>query len=189
MATKTPFPQTSSIGSAGEHLVLSQLLKMNFVAGLAPENTKDYDLIVLNREGNISFPIQVKTALQAKTTNKSDGWILRDKHETPIDNLIFCFVRINLDSRQSDIYLVDSKTVAYTCRMSNGIWLKVPGRNGNVHNSSSMRKLQHDFNDISGLKKLENKSDYLNEEEIQFLHDYSIGWLDKYKEAWHLIKA
>ena len=37
--------------------MLSQLLKMNFVAGLAPENTKDYDLIVLNREGNVSFPI------------------------------------------------------------------------------------------------------------------------------------
>ena len=76
--TKTPFPQTSSIGSSGEHLVLSQLLKMNFVAGLAPENTKDYDLIVLNREGNISFPIQVKTALHSKTSYGSSGWILRD---------------------------------------------------------------------------------------------------------------
>ena len=189
MVNKTTFPQTSSIGSSGEHLVLSQLLKMNFVAGLAPENTKDYDLIVLNREGNISFPIQVKTALHTKTSNKLDGWILGEKHEQSIKGLVFCFVRMNLDSRETDIYLIDSDTVAYTCRISNQIWLKIPGRDGRKHNPSSMRKLQPDYNEISGLKKIEDKDNFLNEEELKFLNDFQLGWLNQYKEAWNLIRA
>ena len=188
MVTKTPFPQTSSIGSAGEHLVLSQLLKMNFVAGLAPENTKDYDLIVLNREGNVSFPIQVKTALHTKTTNTSSGWILRDKHEKPIKDLIFCFVRMNLDSRESDIYIVDSEKVAECCKYSHQIWLKFPSMKGDKHKDTSMRMFSHDFGKIR-TKKLTNWKDYLNDEEINFIEAHPQGWLDKYKEAWHLIKA
>ena len=188
MVTKTPFPQTSSIGSAGEHLVLSQLLKMNFVAGLAPENTKDYDLIVLNREGNVSFPIQVKTALHTKTTNTSSGWILRDKHEKPIKDLIFCFVRMNLDSRESDIYIVDSEKVAECCKYSHQIWLKFPSMKGDKHKDTSMRMFSHDFGKIR-TKKLSNWKDYLNDKEINFIETHPEGWLEKYKEAWHLIKA
>ena len=38
-----PFPSNAIIGSAGENLVLSHLLRLNYVAGLAPYNTKDYD--------------------------------------------------------------------------------------------------------------------------------------------------
>ena len=185
--TKTPFPQTYSIGSSGEHLVLSQLLKMNFVAGLAPENTKDYDLIVLNREGNISFPIQVKTALHTKTSNVSSGWILRDKHENPIKDLIFCFVRMNLDSRESDIYIVDSEKVAECCRYSHQIWLKFPNRKGEKHKDTNMRMLLHDFDKIR-TKHLDDWQKYLNQDEL-ILVKLTQGWLDKYKEAWHLIKA
>jgi len=189
MVTKTPFPQTSSIGSAGEHLVLSQLLKMNFVAGLAPENTKDYDLIVLNREGNVSFPIQVKTALQAKTTNVSQGWILRDKHENPIKDLIFCFVRMSLDSRDTDIYVIDSIKVAECVRYSHSIWMKLPNAKGGSHKDTSMRMLLHDFSKISGYKKIKDLDKYLTKEEIAFVENHPQGWLDKYREAWHLIKA
>ena len=66
--TKTPFPQTSSIGSSGEHLV--PIIKDEFCCRISPENTKGYDLIVLNRE---VLPIQVKTApnkiMDAQETN------------------------------------------------------------------------------------------------------------------------
>ena len=77
-------PQPAVIGASGEYLVLSHLLRLNLIAGTAPENTKDYDLIVLNKDGTTSFPIQVKT-----TIDKKDGWILKDKHEKIIKNLIF----------------------------------------------------------------------------------------------------
>ena len=48
---KKTIPQTSVIGASGEYLVLSTLLKHNFIAGKAPENTKDYDLVVVNKNG------------------------------------------------------------------------------------------------------------------------------------------
>ena len=35
--------------------------------------------------------------------------------------------------------------------------------------------------------KVKNFEEYLNTEEIEFLAKYSEGWLNKYKDAWHLI--
>ena len=51
MNIKKNIPQTSVIGASGEYLVLSTLLKHNFIAGKAPDNTKDYDLVVINKDG------------------------------------------------------------------------------------------------------------------------------------------
>ena len=50
-------PQSAVLGASGEYLILSNLLRLNFVAGKAPDNTKDYDLIVLNKSGTSSSPI------------------------------------------------------------------------------------------------------------------------------------
>ena len=46
-------PQSSVIGAAGEHLVLSHLLRLGFIAGKTPDFTKDYDLVALNEDRNI----------------------------------------------------------------------------------------------------------------------------------------
>jgi hypothetical protein len=92
-------PQSAILGASGEYLVLSHLLRLNFVAGKAPENTKDYDLIVLNRDGTSSSPIQVKT------TFKEMHWLLQEKHEKPIKNLIFCFVYMSKDSHKNEIFI------------------------------------------------------------------------------------
>lgn len=180
-------PQTSVIGAAGEHLVLSHLLKNNFVAGTAPYNTKDYDLVVLSKDGAASSPIQVKTAMQHKKSGATDGWILRDKHEIALPNLIFCFVRMYLDSDHSEIHIIDSKTVAYAAKLSHQIWLKLPGLKGRPHKDTAMRQLMHDYRKISGIKNNPNLKDYLNTEELKFLNDYSLGWMDKYKDNWSLI--
>ena len=88
--------QSSVIGAAGEHLVLSELLKRGYVAGLAPFNVKDYDIVVLNKDGTNSFPIQVKT-----TASNKRGWIMQKKHEKPVKDLIYCFVY--LTEKLSDI--------------------------------------------------------------------------------------
>ena len=57
----TKRPQSSVIGAAGEHMVLSHLMRLGFISGKTPDFTKDYDLVVLNEDGNNSAPIQVKT--------------------------------------------------------------------------------------------------------------------------------
>ena len=45
----------------------------------------------------------------------------------------------------------------------------------------------HDYRKISGIKNNPNLKDYLNTEELKFLNDYSLGWMDKYKDNWSLI--
>ena len=174
--------QSAVIGAAGEHLVLSNLLRLSYVAGKAPDNTKDYDLIVLNSDGSTSFPIQVKT-----TIDKKKSWILSEKHEKPIKNLIYCFVYIESKSSYSEIFIVDSKTVAKAVKTSHLIWLKLPGLKGQKHKGGSMRMFMRDFSDISGLKR-KNQSKYLNKDDKKFIEDFSEGWLSKYKDNWSLIK-
>ena len=65
-------PQSSVIGAAGEYLVLSHLLRLGFIAGKTPDFTKDYDLVVINKDGTNSAPIQVKTST-------SPNWMMQKK--------------------------------------------------------------------------------------------------------------
>ena len=172
--------QSANVGAAGEHLVLAHLLREGFVAGLAPYNTKDYDLIVVNQDGSSSCPIQVKTSM-----NK-DGWMMSQKHVKPIDNLYYCFVQMSKDSSDTEIYIVDSHTVAKVIKVSHQIWLKTPGRNGKAHNDTPMRVLGRDNKIAVG--KHQNYQEFLNEEEVKYLDEYSLGWLEPYKNAWNLIR-
>lgn len=174
--------QSAVVGASGEHLILSHLLRLNLLAGKAPDNTKDYDLIVLNKDGTTSSPIQVKT-----TIKKERGWILQKKHEKIIKNLFFCFVKIDLKSSRSEIFIIDSKTVAHVAKTSHQIYLKLPGLKGQKHKDSSMRKLYRDYNYISGVGS-KNFEKYLSKSDMEFLKEFSEGWLDKFKDAWHLLK-
>ena len=172
--------QSSVLGASGEHLILSQLLRLNFVAGKAPDNTKDYDLVVLNKDGTSSSPIQVKT------THKKDGWVLSRKHEVPIKDLIFCFVYMELESNFTEIYLMDSKTVSNNVKLSHSIWLKLPGLKGQKHNDTDMRRLQRVAH--PNIQKIKNYEKYLNSAESEYLKNHQDGWMEKYKDAWSILK-
>jgi len=178
--SKDNTPQSAVLGASGEYLVLSHLLRLNFIAGQAPDNTKDYDLIVLGKDGTSSSPVQVKT------TFKTDAWILKEKHETPIKNLVFCFVCMSEKSDKNEIFVINSEVVSYFLKNSHNIWLKLPGSKGQKHNNSSMRQLTR--NPLKSIvSKVKNHEQYLNKEEINFFKEYTSGWMDKYKDAWHLI--
>ena len=175
-------PQTSIVGSAGEHLVLSRLLMKNYIAALAPEYTKSYDIIVLNKDGTTSFPIQVKSSFDV-----GSGWMLGKKHEEVIENLFFAFVAFKSSTDDPEIYIIDSKLVSKLVKTSHKMYLKVPGRKGQKHNDSTMRRLLVDYS--STYKNFPDHEKYLNKEEILFLKEYSKGWLEPYKDAWHLLKS
>ena len=184
------FPQTSIIGASGEHLVLSHLLKLNFVAGLAPYNTKDYDIIVASDSESNPKNIQVKTSLYPEKQDDMSKlyWILKEKHETKIKNLLFCFVYVSQESNDYKIFVLDSKIVSYLTTISHNIWLKLPGPKGNKHKNTNMRKLASDyFLEITAKHNCENLEDYLTPGEIKFLEKYRHGWLDEYENNWQLI--
>ena len=93
---------------------------------------------------------------------------------------------MSLDSIKADIFIMDSKTVSNFVKTSHKIWLKMPARNGNPHHSTSMRKLESNYNHFKWIEKPEK---YLNSNELKFVEDHSKGWMEKYREAWHLIQT
>ena len=187
-----PFPSNQIIGASGEHLVLSNLLRLNFIAGLAPYNTERYDLLTLNEDGEASKSIQVKTALSLKKIDDKSKlrWILNKKNEVSVENLIFCFVYISMDSDISKIYVIDSKKVSEVLKMSHQIYLKLPGINNQKHNDSNMRSLAADiFEDCTNQFNKEKIHKYLSNCEINFLKDHSSGWMDNYLNNWDILKS
>ena len=126
--------QSAIIGNAGEHLAISYLLRKNLIAGLAPQNTEDFDVVVMSRTGQTLFPVQVKAS-----TKKN--WMLSKKHERPIKNLIYIFIRFSKDLMNSEMYILDSEKVAQVTKTSHAIWLKLPSSNGAPHKSTKIRNL------------------------------------------------
>ena len=71
-----------SIGNAGEFFVAAELERRGLTASVLMRNTKDFDILAINRETNNQYAIQVKT------TTKRD-WILSKKSEEKVeDNVI-----------------------------------------------------------------------------------------------------
>ena len=175
--------QSSAIGTSGEYLVLSELIKKGYVAGLAPQNIKDFDIVVLNSDGTNSFPMQVKT-----TTKKKRAWVMQEKHETPIKDLVYCFVYMTELLEQTEIYIIDSKIVGHKLKLGHQIWLKTPSRDGSPHNDTKMRQLDEGYSD-KNIDSLKNIKNLLTENEIEHLGKYKIGWMEKYKNNWALISV
>ena len=171
--------QSAVIGAAGEHLAISYLLRNNLVAGLAPQNTENFDVVVMNKQGQLLFPVQVKTS-----TGKD--WMLSKKHETPIKNLIYIFVRFSKDLLDSEIFILSAEKVSEITKMSHHIWMKLPHKDGGVHKDSEIRNLKTDHRQLTN--KITNPEKYLTIEELNFIDTHSLGWIDQFKNAWHVFK-
>ncbi len=161
--------KTVFTGAAGEHYIMYRLLEMGYVAGLAPDGTPDVDLVVSHLEAGKSIAIQVKTR---RPKGSDNGWHMKPKHETLISsNLFYCFVDLPDDPQISPItYIVPSKIVADAIREMHVIWLGLPGKNGQPHKDSNVRRLLPNYTRL-----LKNHPDSKK---------YGSGWLDIYKENW-----
>ncbi len=139
-----------STGNAGEYFVAGELERRGFTVAVPMSNTKDFDILAINRESFQQYAIQVKT-----TSYKKKEWTLSYKNENLFgDNIIYVFVSLNeLDI--PEYHIVPSKIVADTIKDSHYQWLNTPGRNGQKHNDNSMRK----FSDKED--KYINKWDFL----------------------------
>jgi hypothetical protein len=171
--------QSAIIGSAGEHLVISLLLRRNFIAGLAPQNTEDFDIVVMSKDGQTLFPVQVKTS-----TKKS--WMLSKKHENAIKNLIYVFVRFSDDMTGSEIFIMKSNKVSEVTKLSHQIWLKIPSKGGKVHQDSDIRNLMMDSTSL--IKNLSDPKKYLTQIELDFIDSHKLGWIEKYRDSWDIFK-
>jgi len=165
--------QSSLIGASGEHYVLSRLLRKGWVAALAPEGVPNTDIIITDVEGSKQFAIQVKT----RSRGSDRGWHMSQKHEDIVSKtLVYCFVDMEDEDVLPPVYLIPSKVVAQTLKESHQLWLDTPGRKGQKHNDTKMRRLQ--INCIHGKKCTPAQEKRLGE-----------GWIDRYRENWDIFNV
>ncbi len=127
-------------GVAGEYLVAGELSRHGYIASITLRNTRGIDILVSNSDATRQVAIQVKTNQGAKPE-----WMLNQKAETFYsDNLYYVFVNLGTMNGNPDYYIVPSKIVAEFITSDHRKWLETPGRKGQSHRDSSMRKFRDD---------------------------------------------
>jgi len=149
---------TNLTGAAGEHLVLSRLLSKGILAAQAPRGTRKADILVNFLDEGRSALIQVKS----RQYGSDGGWHMSEKHETVIDeDLFYCFV--DFEPSEPKVYLMPAKVVANIIREGHANWLATPGKRGQAHNPTKMRRI------------------------TRVAYGQPEHWLDQYLERWDLI--
>ena len=160
------------LGAAGEHYVMSELLRRGFIAAPAPQGAPNMDVIVADVQGRQLCGIQVKTR---SGRGGDGGWHMRPKHEElQADRLFYCFTDFgHSEGERPQVYVIPSRKVAEVIARSHRAWLANPGKGGRVRQDSSVRRLLPDY-------------DYAYRPGP---NPYPKGWLDPYRDAWHLLTA
>lgn len=165
--------QSTLTGAAGEQFVLFQLLRRGWIAALAPKGVPNADIIVTDVDGNRQCAIQVKTR---RDIGSDKGWHMRKKHEEFLAETVFyAFVDIGKSENDHPItFIIPSKVVAATLKLSHQMWLDAPGKNGAKHNDNDMRRLL---------------PDYVRGKELNpaLIRKIGPGWMEKYRENWEIL--
>lgn len=154
------------LGAAGEHYAMCQLLRRGMIAALAPVGVPNADIVVTDQIGDRLCALQVKAR---REIGSDGGWHMKPKHEElSSPSLFYCFVDFRASlTDQPKCWLVPSAVVAQALHATHQAWLAMPGKKGQPHKDSNVRRL------LPHYKVLESK--------------YPLGWLDKYHEAWSLL--
>jgi len=158
------------LGAAGEHYVMCQLLRLNFIAALAPAGVPLADILITDRIGDQASAIQVKTRRELGTDG---GWHMKSKHEDIRgERLFYVFVSFAAASDVApETYILPSDTVADVLRESHQTWLAAVGKNGRAHKDGPLRRFLPDY--------LKMKLDI----------GRGAGWLEPYRNNWELLRA
>jgi hypothetical protein len=129
-------------GIAGEYFVAAELSRRGFMASITLRNNDSVDIHASRLSDNKIYAIQVKTNQAGR-----HDWMLSKKAESnKKENFFYIFVALKGVTERPEFFIVPSQKVAEFATNSHAHWLSVPGRNGQKHNDSSMRK----FFDIKG---------------------------------------
>ncbi len=163
--------QSTLLGAAGAHHVMAELLRRGYTAALAPEGAPTVDILVTDLEGARLCSIQVKTR---RDIGSDGGWHMKKKHEDiRSDRLFYCFVDFGKDADSRPVvYVLPSARVADVLYTAHRKWLGNPGKNGKPHQDGEMRRLVPDYTRTFGTVD----------------NPYPKGWLDQYRDAWHLLR-
>jgi hypothetical protein len=158
---------TSLTGAAGEHFVMSELLRRGLIAALAPAGVPNCDIVVTDDIGDRLCAVQVKTRLGK---GKDRGWHMSKKHEDlKSPSLFYCFVDFQFDEAEPPFtYVVPASVVAACLAENHQAWLAQPGARGHVRKDNDMRRFLPSYTHLA-------------------TGQHEDGWLTQYREAWHLL--
>jgi hypothetical protein len=123
-------------GVAGEYFVAAELSRHGFIASVTLRNSKGIDILATTEDAAHTISIQVKTNQIGRTT-----WVLNEKAEKIKDHsFYYVFVKLNEAGILPDFYIVPSAVVSEQIAQSHNEWLTTPGKKGQSHNPSTMRK-------------------------------------------------
>jgi hypothetical protein len=156
-------------GAAGEHYVMSELLRRGFIAALAPTGVPNCDIVVTDDIGERLCAVQVKTR---NNTGADRGWHMGKKHESLTSpTLFYCFVDFGMGSAGPPFtYVVPAGVVAKALNESHQAWLHQSGKKGQKRKDGDMRRLLPSYEHLD-------------------LHTHASGWLETYREAWHFLQG
>jgi hypothetical protein len=161
MAART----STTLGAAGEHFVMCQLLRRGFIAALAPPGVPNADIVVTDQVGERLCAVQVKSRV---AKGRDGGWHMKSKHENiQSPTLFYAFVDFGEDVTSHPItFVVPSATVASVLARAHKLWLDTPGKKGKPHQDGEMRR-------------------FLPVYDRQNLNiGCGPGWLERYRENW-----
>jgi hypothetical protein len=124
-------------GIAGEYFVAAELSRRGYVASITLRNTRGIDVLASNADATKSVGIQVKTCQGSKP-----DWMMNRKAEADLaQNLFYVFVCLPA-AGEPRFYIVPRSDVAKYVRESHKNWLATPGRRGQPHRDSDMRRFK-----------------------------------------------
>lgn len=131
---------SSSIGNAGEHLVIAQLLMRGFHAGLADRGNAAFD--VFTRDGDHQCGLRVKTCTHgdARVTwsAKRNGEIFLEMGE----NDFVVIVRIpDFDIAQARYWVMPTREIDAILKATHKQWLSLAKRDGGARKDTALRGL------------------------------------------------
>ncbi len=131
-------------GVAGEYFVAAELSRHGFIASVTLRNSKGIDILATTEDAAHTISIQVKTNQIGRTT-----WVLNEKAEKINDpTFYYVFVKLNEAGILPDFYIVPSAIVSKQISESHHEWLTTPGKKGQSHNPSTMRKFSLEADSI-----------------------------------------
>jgi len=126
-----------NIGNAGEYYVAALLSARNYTTTLTLGRAERYDIIAVVPNGK-TFKFSVKTRF------KQEGhyFTLSERDEKkPENDLFYILVRLHSFQEEPEFWVIPSKRVSTLITTAHKKWLRTPGRHGQAHNNSSVRKI------------------------------------------------
>lgn len=157
------------LGAAAEHYVMCQLLRREMIAALAPVGVPNADIIVCDIKGSKLAAVQVKAR---REIGSDGGWHMKEKHEgIREERLFYCFVDFGKELKDPPrCWIVPSKIIASVLTETHQVWFTTPGRKGQAHKKTDMRRLLPDYTKRG-------------------IPSYGPNWLRAYEEKWELISG